>query len=130
MRQAGSIALIQAPKGELRLALILLLKSRKCDNGHCQKGFTSTLVFLSKLHFCFSFSGIIMEINTVCSILRKILSPICFSTPLKHFMVDVENDPQCIRECVVRYFVLFAVYNGPGQHLTRMEAHQGRPIRT
>ncbi len=31
-----------------------------------------------------------------------------------HFMDGVENDPQCIRECVVHYFVLFAVYNGPG----------------
>lgn len=46
------------------------------------------------------------------------------------FMDGAENDPQCIRECVVHYFVLFAVYNGPGQHLTRMEAHQGGPIRT
>lgn len=32
--------------------------------------------------------------------------------------------------CAPLYVVLFAVHNGPGQHLTRMEAHQGRPIRT
>lgn len=78
----------------------------------------------------FMSTGIIMEINTLRSILSKILSALCFLTSLKHFMDGVENDPQCIRECVVHYFVLFAVYNGPGQHLTRMEAHQGRPIRT
>lgn len=86
MRQAGSIALTQAPKGELRLALILLFKSRKCGNGHRQKGFTSVLVFVSKLQFCFIFLSVNMEINTVCSVLSKILSLLCFFTSLKHFM--------------------------------------------
>ncbi len=71
-----------------------------------------------------------MKINTVCSSLSTILSLLCFLISLKRFMDGVENDQQCIRECVVCDFVLFAVYNGPGQHLTRMEAHQGRPIRT
>lgn len=34
-------------------------------------------------------------------------------------MDSVDNDPQCIRECVVHYFALFAVYNRSEQHLTR-----------
>lgn len=71
-----------------------------------------------------------MEINIVCSIWSKILLPLCFRMSLKNFMDGVENDPQCIRKCVVHFFVSFAVYNGPGQHLTRMEAYQGGPIRT
>lgn len=79
-------------------------------------------------HFCQI--DIIMEINTVCSIWSLIFPRLCSLTSLKHFIDRAENDPQCIRECVVHYFVLFAVYNGSEQHLTRMEAHQGKPIRT
>lgn len=65
----------------------------------------------------------------MCTILGKIVFPLCFLTTV-HFMDGLVNDPPCIRECAVHYIVLFAVYNGLEQHLTRMEAHQGRPIRT
>lgn len=60
-----------------------------------------------------------MEINTVRSVWSLIFSHLRSLTSLKHFMDSVDNDPQCIRECVVHYFVLFAVYNGSEQHLTR-----------
>ncbi len=88
------------------------------------------LCFCQSCSFVLFLQVLLWKKNTVLS---KILSALCFLTSSKHFMDGMdgfENDPQCIRECVVHYFVLFAVYNGPGQHLTRMEAHQGRPIRT
>lgn len=53
VRQAGSIALTQAPKGELRVAILLLFK---CGNGHCQKGFYIATCFSVKVAVLFSFN--------------------------------------------------------------------------
>lgn len=44
-------------------------------------------------------------------------------------MDTIEKDTQSTRECLVHYLVLFAVFNGPGQHLTIMAPHEGRLIR-
>lgn len=93
------------------------------------KEIMALLVLLSTILF-YNHNYFFMKRSPVCMILSEIAFLLWFRTPLTHFMDGVRNDPQCIRGCALCYFVLSAVYNGPGQHLTGMEAHQGRPIRT